>query len=184
MKQNNSQCQTVARYILLIIVTTLCVVSSVYFMEARSLSGTIKSMTSTDSQPYSEAIKNGITHSSEAGKNIAQTLLLMLAALWGLIIAKKDERKIAFGDLPETLMLLLSNIIIGECIYVYSIQQDTIGNILSRAQVVDGKEYIIDLGDMHLADFYDHQVTLCIIGSIATAITLFSAHLLSRSTKE
>lgn len=61
---------------------------------------------------FSDPVKAALENKLATSRSLSQAGLVVLGVLWGLMIGKKDEVRIIFGDWPETLMFLFANVMV------------------------------------------------------------------------
>jgi hypothetical protein len=134
--------------------------------------------------PFNEQIRSAIALSIDRSKDFAQLALLVLAALWGLIVAKKDEARIALSDWPELLMLGSASILLIFSLQLRSFYLENIAEFyITGAKTCATPTYscIPDLFAPTIEYYFDYQV-ICVVGGIALGIlTLFSSHRLKET---
>ena len=136
----------------------------------------IQRIPAADSQKFTEAIKTGIIHTSDASQRFAQTLLLIAAALWGVIIGKENERKIIFGNPCSIIMAVSANLVVGMFLYSYQLLDTVISKILFKAAMVGNQEYIINLDNMRLSVLFSYQICIFVAAVVSIGSTLLCAH--------
>ena len=140
----------------------------------------IQNASASDSQKFSEGIKAGILHTSESSQSLAQTILLIAAALWGLIIGKEDERKLILGNRLTCSMAILANFTVFAFLYSYHVLDSVISRILFTAEVVGGQEYILHIDNMRLSDLFSYQLVTFIAAAVSIGSTILCAHALKQ----
>ena len=134
--------------------------------------------------PFNEQIRSAIAISTDRSKDFAQLALLVLAALWGLIVAKKDEGRIMLGDWPELLMLGSASVLLIFSLQLRSFHLENISQAyITGAKTCATPTYscIPDLFAPSIEYYFDYQV-ICVVGGIALGVlTLFSAHRLKET---
>ncbi len=135
-------------------------------------------------KPFNELVAAGIQLKVEQSRKSFELTVLVVAALWGLIIAKKDEAKVVLSDAPECTMFVGANLLlIGSAAYHISYLSN-IAYVYSLAGGIydeKGPHTIPDVFESHLANPYNIQFWLLIGGIVNTALALFSAHKLKKS---
>jgi hypothetical protein len=62
--------------------------------------------------PFNDVVKAAITLRLDTAKSLFQVALLVFAALWGLLFAKKEAARIVFSDTPELVLFGLGNVVL------------------------------------------------------------------------
>lgn len=126
-----------------------------------------------------ESIKNRIDFS----RSLFQIGLLILGALWGLVIAKKDEAGILFADRPEWIMFLSASILLLASLVDHSLYLHDVSGILAIAgETYDGVEKSMpDVFDPNINNFYMFQIAHLALGFLVAMLTLLSAHKLKEN---
>ena len=131
--------------------------------------------------PYNDATKAAIQQKLEGAKNLAQSTLLVLAVLWGLIIAKKEERALFFSKahLLELAMFFIANLLFASSLYCYSQYNDAMSSVHIQGPI-DRDEpadiVIMNFRDDRINDFYKWQERFWIVAIAVTGATLVCAH--------
>jgi len=131
--------------------------------------------------PYNEATKAAIAQKLDGAKNVSQAILLGMAVLWGLILAKKDERKLIFSSsrTPELLMFVIANVLLISSLYCYSEYTDAISSVHVQGPTdPDARNdvSIMDFRDDRINNLYRWQMQFWILGMVITGAALFCAH--------
>ncbi len=136
-----------------------------------------------DPVAYTEPIKAAVAQKLESSKGLFQASVLVLALLWGLVIAKKDEHKLLLTDVPEFVMFLLATIWFAASWYCYSEYLDAMAQIHSRdAKYSEPADVVImDFRSPLINSFFVSQGNLWLYGVVTAALTLFSAHRLKEN---
>jgi hypothetical protein len=95
-----------------------------------------------------ESIKGRIDFS----RSLFEIGLLITGALWGLIIAKKDEARIVFADRPEWIMFLSASLLLLASLVDHSIYLQYV----SRLFAIAGQVY--DPADPSMPDVFDPNI--------------------------
>jgi hypothetical protein len=128
---------------------------------------------------YNELTSESIKGRVDFSRSLFQVGLLVTAALWGLIIAKKDEARIVFSDKPEITMFwsscaLLILSLVDHSIYLHYISQ--IYAVAGQALGKGADPTMPDVFDATINQFYIFQIVYLVLGSLVAVITLISAH--------
>jgi hypothetical protein len=131
-----------------------------------------------DARPYNELIKSAVDLGLDQSKSVFQLGLLILASLWALVFAKKDETKIVLSDTPEVAMFVTATVLLlfsGIChvLYLGHVRYFLAvgGTLLDKA-----KPTIPDLFAPALAGQVSAQVIFFSVGAVIALLTLVSAH--------
>jgi hypothetical protein len=140
---------------------------------------------SLDTIPYTEPVKAAIGQKVDASKSLFQASLVIIAALFGLIIAKKGETKLLFstGHIPEWGMFFISIFCMVGSFWACYQYLDMMGSIhtLGNADITfqsPSDVVIYDFRDEHLNIFLVEQMHLFIAGVVVAFFAIFSAHVL------
>jgi hypothetical protein len=128
--------------------------------------------------PYNELVKAAIEARTGMSENMFNIGLLLLASLWGLLIAKKDEAGIVLSANPEfisfacaSFLLLLS--LLSHLFFVNAVMT---GFADSGLAFSPDEPSIIDVFDNKIGYFFVMQVFNLVAGSVVAIATLLSAH--------
>lgn len=131
--------------------------------------------------PYNELTNESIKGRVEFSRSLFQVGLLMTAALWGLIISKKDEAGLVLSDTPEVIMFLCGSALLILSLVDHSIYLHYISQIYANAgsaltPLTRDNPTMPDAFDPNINNFYNFQIYTLGIGLLVAAATLFSAH--------
>jgi hypothetical protein len=170
----------VLRWLFLLTALILACFAAVEVERISRATQSLKEARQINSVAYTDPIKAAVAQKLEAAKGLFQASLLVVAVLWGLVIAKKDEHKLLLTDLPEFGMFLLANIWFVASCYSYTGYLDAMADVHSRAPkyVEPADLRIMDFRSPLINGFYAIQQSLWVYGVVTAAMTLFSAHLL------
>jgi hypothetical protein len=119
----------------------------------------------------------------EQVKTVGQTVFLVAAAVWGLLIAKSGETRILLNDWPEISMFISFNLIVLACLgFIYLGTQAMVSGLytLVKNQAALNKELVPDFHDTSIEALNDFTVWLLVAALAVAAMTFFSAHRLKR----
>lgn len=169
-------CAAVCAVILVAVLYHLFALSSNY----RRMEGNIQ----FDALAYTDQVKAAIAQKLESSKGLMQASLLVFAVLWGLILAKKGEGKLNFGEWLEKFMFLTANVCFAASWWFYSEYTDFMAALhtASGAAYADPKDQVVmNFLDPQIDDFLRWQSNMWAGGVIATGLVLISTHLLKES---
>lgn len=139
----------------------------------------VDSKTTLESRAYNELTKAAIELRVDEAKSLFQLSLLVIAALWGLIIAKKDEAHLTLGDGPELTMFLCASAMLLLSLWWHISYLDSISDAYKTAGatcVTEKTQCIPDVFDTAINDLFRYQEQFLGVGSLLAVLTLFSAH--------
>lgn len=161
----------------------LCVVLTVAILiyTVRSYYSLPSSGEGIDDIPYNELVKAGIDGKLSISENLYEVGLLSLGALWGLIIAKKDEAGIVLSGNPELITFICASLLLIFSIVSYVLYSQSIANGLADSGLAfdEAAKTIINLSDARFDYFFNWQVYNLTAGVVIAIFTLFSAHKLN-----
>lgn len=130
--------------------------------------------------PYTEPVKQAVAQKLESSRGLFQASLLVIAVLWGLVLAKKGETKLGPGDYPELVMFAAANALLAAGWYAHSKYLDAMAAAHSRDRLYrePAKLTIIDFTAEGIELFFVIQQNLWVCGVVATALVLVSFHIL------
>lgn len=162
--------------ILFIILTVVMIVYTVSSYNAVSIKKGIKDI------PYNELIKASIDGKLDVSKSLFQVGLVSLAALWGLVIAKKDEASIVLSKNPELVTFICASLLLLLSLVSHVLYLETILSGFSDAGLAfdEANKTIIDLFDPKFDYLFNWQINNLFAGTLTAIFTLFSAHKLNR----
>ncbi|MCE9566537.1 MAG: hypothetical protein K8U57_31320 [Planctomycetes bacterium] len=140
-----------------------------------------------DSVHYTDAVKAAITQKLEGAKGLFQASLVVLGILWGLVIAKKDDRALRITDRPEMIMFLSANVLFLVSGYCYSAYTDAMATVHAAGPVEyeDPKDLtIMDFRDSRIDNLYVWQRGVWVAAMIVTAIALFCSHVVKEHSEK
>jgi hypothetical protein len=130
-------------------------------------------------RPFNDLTEKAVDIVLEQSTASFQLGLLVLAALWGLIISKKDETTITLGDVPELLMFVASSLLLlSSFIWHWFFLNDVKAAFALAGRTCSDPEYqcIPDiLADTVLHQFVFQNIFL-VVGMFVGIATLVSAH--------
>ncbi len=115
----------------------------------------------------------------EQAKSIGQAVLLLAAAVWGLLIAKSDETRIVLGDWPEILMFVCFNAVILAYFvfsYLYTNALASSLYVLANTQEQLGEERVPDFYGTSIESLNQFTFWLFVAALVVAGFTFFSAH--------
>ena len=134
-------------------------------------------------RPFNEQTKVAVDVRLTEAANMFQLGLLVLASLWGLVIAKKDEARLTFEDWPELLMFVEASAAIVGSFTLYKVYVDDISDLYALAGKTcssNGDQCIPDVLSPKVQGFLDFQLWFLVVGALIAVLTIFSAHQLKR----
>jgi hypothetical protein len=160
----------------LAVILTAVVVTRGYIVKRAN----VDSKTTLESRAYNELTKAAIELRIDEAQSLFQLSWLIIAALWGLIIAKKDEAHLTLGDRPELVMFLCASLLLLLSLWWHVIYLHSISDAYKTAgaTVVPHNAQIIipDVFDTAINDLLRYQEQCLGFGSLLAILTLFSAH--------
>jgi len=131
--------------------------------------------------PYTEPTKAAVAQKLEGAKGMFQITMLVMAVLWGLLIAKKDERALFFSGShrQEVFLFITANLLFLASAYCYSGYTDAMSSVHVQGQVEleDPKDItIMDFNDPRINGFYVWQMRIWVTAMVVTGLALASAY--------
>jgi hypothetical protein len=105
-----------------------------------------------------------------------QIALLVLGALWGLMIAKRDEVKIVLSDMPEIVMFWCASALLLASTVFHVMYVENIAYIFALAGSIDGGKSVPDVFESGINNPYKFQFWALLAGLVVGLMTLLSAH--------
>ena len=115
----------------------------------------------------------------EQAKNVGQAVMLLAAAVWGLLIAKSDETRIILGDWPEIVMFICFNLIVlAYFVFSYLITNALISSlyVLVKNQEKLQVEYLPDFSGTSIELLSQFTFWVFVAALLVAFFTFFSAH--------
>lgn len=128
-----------------------------------------------------DLLKSAIQIKVEQSRSEFQLALLMLGALWGLLIAKKDEANILLSDWPELLMFGVASLLLLSSCAAHFFYVDNIAYVYSLAGSVQNGKTMPDVFTSGINNPYDAQFVFLLTGFVIGGLALWSAHRLKAS---
>jgi len=125
---------------------------------------------------FNELIKAGIQLKVEQSRSEFQLALLIMAALWALKVAKRDEAQLVLSDVPELLMFCSASLLLLISSGYHLLYIEDIAYIYSVAGGIRGGNTIPDVLNSGINNPYRFQFWSLLGGVAITALTLLSAH--------
>jgi hypothetical protein len=130
--------------------------------------------------PYNEATKAAVELRVQHIKDVFEMAVVALGALWALVIAKKDEARIAFGDYPELSMLLCASasLLLSVLWHEFYLERLTYFYYVGATTCFSGAEKCLPdvFQSTPLNTLYTFQLTFLMLGGMQALATLVSAH--------
>ncbi|MBC8030544.1 MAG: hypothetical protein H7Z16_10575 [Pyrinomonadaceae bacterium] len=130
--------------------------------------------------PFNEVTSKSIDTQFELSQTLFQIALLMTGALWGLVIAKKDEIKLVFSELSEVVMFLSSSVVLLLSVGSYGFYLWKVSHYFADASVAATKgglgPYVPDIFDQDISYLFLCQIVSLVAGIFNGVLTLVSAH--------
>jgi len=125
---------------------------------------------------FNELIKAGIQLKIDQSRAEFQLSLLVIATLWALIVAKKDEAQLLLSDVPECLMFCTANLLLLISIWFHILYIENVTYIYSLAGGLEGEKTIPDILNSGINNPYNFQFWTLSGGILVAALTFLSAH--------
>jgi hypothetical protein len=130
------------------------------------------------SQPYNDLTKAGMDLRIDGAKAVFQLTLAALAAVTGLLIAKKDAAQIVLSDYPEVVLLICACLLLLTSLACYYFYLDDVAS----AYWLGGKIHSSEIS--RLPDIFDEKIdylrvwqsAFLSVGALCAGMTLISAH--------
>ena len=166
--------------ILTVAITLCCLIATVRIISTVSIQGGI------DDLPFNDVTSKSIDTQLDLAKTLFQISLLMTGALWGLVIAKKDDVKIVSANTELVVMFLSSSVVMLVSMLCYGVYLRTLSHYFADAAAAAAKGGL----DASIPDIFDQNINylfLCQIISLGAGIlngviTLVAAHTLKGET--
>jgi hypothetical protein len=130
--------------------------------------------------PYRDLVKAAIDANLAQSTGLFDVGLLLLGALWGLVIAKKDEGRITAGDFPELIMFLCaSGLLLLSFLWHDYYLENLAGayDLASRNCVQANMACFPDvLGVPNVEYLRNYQQIFLVLGGGIALVTIVSAH--------
>lgn len=134
-------------------------------------------ITSVESMQLNDASRGAIDLRVEQSRTLYQVALVFVAALWALLIAKKDETRISFADTPEVTMFIIASGLLLTSIVWHQLFVSQVAEAFrdSASTFVDGGR-VPDVFRPMYNHMFVFQWWFLVVGACATVVTLISAH--------
>jgi hypothetical protein len=168
-----------------LLLAILCVLLLVFILSSALIAKRkIPQLTAVRTLQYNDLTKAALDVRITSSKGLLDLDLIFLAALWALVIAKKDETRIGFGDWPELTMFCVASLLLILSFVWHDFYVNNLGDAyLMGARSVPrstGMEAvplgIPDVFNQAYDYLFTFQVRFLIVGGMASILTLFSAH--------
>lgn len=130
--------------------------------------------------PFNELTSKAIDTKLNLAETLFQIGILMLGALWGLVIAKKDEIQLVFSQRPEVVMFLGSSVLLllSACSYGFYLNQVSHYFVDASVSAVRGhlELSVPDIFDQNVNYLFFCQIISLGAGIINGVLTLVSTH--------
>jgi hypothetical protein len=166
---------------LLAVLSVICVTASLAVAIALKIRADHSKF--ANDKPYNQLTKAANDARIDQSKNMLQVGLLLLAALWALVAAKKDEVRIVLSDRPELLMFLCASaLLLSSFVFHFFFVSDVVYLYSVGAQVYDKTHPSMpDMFDKNLSYSFQFQLMFLSSGFVVAVLTLISAHTLKRN---
>lgn len=131
---------------------------------------------------YNELIQSALEIRLDQSRSLFQFSLVFLGGIWGLIIARKKEAILAFGDKPELIMSIVSLCLIVISLFCHITYVQLMMGAYLDAGIVAGKKpdgAVLKIADVFVSGrdyLFLAQVKFTSAGMFTTALTYVSAH--------
>ncbi|HKY27371.1 MAG TPA: hypothetical protein VJM12_05430 [Pyrinomonadaceae bacterium] len=165
------------------ILAIVCLIGNVYFLFNVKIDRGIAPLA------FNEITAKSIDARLILAQSVFQVALLMLGALWGLVIAKKNEIQILFREEIETVMFLSASVVLLMSVVSYGIYLSKISSQFAiTVRLLDNSPEplplsIPDVFDQNIDYLFTLQWTSLVAGIVNGVVTLFSAHKLRGETQ-
>ena len=112
----------------------------------------------------------------EQSRSEFQIALLAMGALWGLMIARKDEAQLVLSDTPELMMFWCSSGLLLASTVFHLMYVENIAYVYSLAGGINHGKSIPDVFESGINNPYRFQFWALIFGLVTAFMTLLSAH--------
>ena len=123
-----------------------------------------------------DLLKAAIDLKLEQSKSEFQLALVMMGALWGLMIAKKDEARIVLSDRPELLMFCCASVLLICSCISHFVYVDNIAYVFWLAGSIESGKSIPDVFESGVNNPFRSQLWCLLGGFFVGMFTLFSAY--------
>jgi hypothetical protein len=145
---------------------------------------TIAVKTGIPDLPFNDLAKKAIDSRLDLSRTLLQVSLLMTGALWGLVIAKKDEVHIVLSDKIEISMFIEATVLLLLSVGAYAVYVNKITNYLSDAAVSTGPSNSSAAVVLSMPNVFDQNINYLFVCQTVTlvaglfngVVTLVSAH--------
>jgi hypothetical protein len=159
--------------------STLLLVAVVYLGSAELERRRMRGLTSVEGMVLNDATQKAVELRLSQSESLYQVAGLFLAALCGLVIAKKEDTRISLSDRPEVLMFLVAS---GSLLTSMVWHMFFVGRVAeayrSVASLPSDDLQIPDVFRPMFSHLFVFQVRCLAYGFAASVLTLASAHLL------
>lgn len=154
-------------------ITVACLIAIVFSTQLTPLG--------IDNLPFNDVTSKSVDLQLGLSETLFQVGLLMLGALWGLVIAKKDEVHLVFSRRSELVMFVGSSALLLLSLCSYGIYIRKVARYIAVASVIVYKNpkltpYVPDIFDQNVNYLFACQIVSLIAGTINGMLTLVSTH--------
>lgn len=155
------------------IVTVAGVIWIVYIAKNVSLNAGIENV------PFNEITSKSIDTQLDLARTVYEVTIVIIAALWGAVIVKKDEAKLVFTG-PEGVMLISSSLVLLLSVCSYGLYLNELSHYFVDASVSTSRGGLVpsvpDIFDQNINYLFQTQVVSLTAGIINGGLTLISAY--------
>lgn len=129
---------------------------------------------------FREVLKESVQIRLGISSNLFQLAVLITGALWGLMIAKRDESGLVFADRQEIIMffcasLLLLTSLLSSVIYTYRVAY--LYELADQINPPDASPLMVgDFFNPVIDHFFTYQIMNLVAGLVVATVTFISAH--------
>jgi hypothetical protein len=170
---NNKTCRVLLA-VLSLSITIFCVGFTLYRVNTASLVAGIEDL------PFNELTSKSVDTQLDLAKTLFDLALLMIAALWGLVIAKKDEIQLVSSQRSTVIMFFCASGLLLLSAYSYGSYLRKISSYFADASAALTKSNlplsVPDIFDQNVNHIFVWQYYSLVAGILNGVLTLVSAH--------
>ena len=155
-------------------VTACCLVAIIWLSLNVSIDAGIENL------PFNEVTGKAVDTQLALSETLFQVGILMLGALWGLVIAKKDEIQLVFSQRSEVIMFVGSSSLLLMSVCAHGFYLDSVSHYFVDAAVASERgglpASVPDIFDQNVRYLFICQFVSLLAGMINGVLIFISAH--------
>ena len=161
------------------VVGVACLIVAAVVLSYAEIERRANAHTSVESRSLNEAMGRAIDLQLDQSKTLYEISVVVLAALWGLVVAKKDEARIGLKSYPEIMMFVASTALLLASLVWRVLYLESITDAYRAAGAVAGNSSVTDVPnvfDTKYLHMYRFQLRFLVFGVLTSMLTLVFTH--------